>query len=281
VLAFLLSGAQGDDDGAHAGHLSVATGTFGPRGEWADWLVNNYYPLDEESEKGILAATLPMDNYLMDLNSGQAFYRPVYGLMAVLRHPRAAEQAQMALQDALRRLYCHDLLYDHATRNSTAITVDALRQIGWSIPRRSGDNLLKGVAAFAYVALRERSLKKGKQTFGYFTEERVRVFPLAAFEMAGLDLLRIVNGEAAGTGRALTPFEQMLAEDLEALVFVRLAQVPSSRPFGTYPVASPQEYRERVPADRSKWRTAAQAPRPFPSHLKQSCTPAVAAQGRK
>jgi hypothetical protein len=273
VLAFVLSGAQGDDDGAHAGHLSVATGLFGPGGEWADWLVNNYYSLDEESEKGILAATIPMDSYLMDLNSGQSFYRPVYVLLAILREARVADRAQAALQDAMLALYCHELLYDHATNNSTAITVDALRQIGWNIPPRPGGSFPKGVAAFVYASIRERSIRKGKQTFGYFTEERTRVFPLVAFAMTGHDLLGIVGGQTVARRRDPTPYERMLQADVEAVIFVTLVQVPSTRPSGTYPVGSPEEYRDRVPAQRSKWNTASQPPRPFPAHLKQTCGP--------
>jgi hypothetical protein len=272
VLAFLLSGAQGDDDGAHAGHLSVATGAVGLRGEWADWLVNNYYSLDEESEKGILAATIPMDSYLMDLNSGQSFYRPVYVLLAILREARVAERAQAALQDAMLGLYCHDLLYDHATNNSTAITVDALRQIGWNIPARPGGNFPKGVAAFVYAAIRERSVTKGKQTFGYVTEERTRVFPLAAFAAIGHDLLGIAGGHTTRR-RDPTPYERMLHADVEAVIFVTLVQVPSTRPSGTHPVGSPEEYRERVPAQRSKWNTVSQPRRPFPAHLKRTCGP--------
>jgi hypothetical protein len=271
VLAFLLSGAQGDDDGAHAGHLSVATGVLGPQGEWADWLVNNYYSLDEESEKGILAASIPVDSYLMDLNSGQSLYRPVYVLLAILREARVAARVQAALQDAMLRLYCHDLLYDHATNNSTAITVDALRQMGWSIPARPGGSLPKGVAAFVYASMRERSLRKGKQTFGYVTEERTRVFPLAAFATIGHDLLEIVGGQPTARRRDPTSYEGMVQADVDALIFMTLAQVPSTRPSGTYPVGSPEEYRERVPAERSKWKTAFQPPRPFPAHLRQTC----------
>ena len=38
----------------------------------------------------ILAAMLPLDNYLADVNSGQSWYRPSYMLVAVLRNDRAA-----------------------------------------------------------------------------------------------------------------------------------------------------------------------------------------------
>ena len=38
---------------------------------------------------------LPMDNYLMDLNSGQSYYRPSYMLVAVLKHPDTACNAML------------------------------------------------------------------------------------------------------------------------------------------------------------------------------------------
>jgi hypothetical protein len=44
------------DDEAHAGHFAIATGRIDAHGDIGDWLVNNYYSLDIESEKGILAA---------------------------------------------------------------------------------------------------------------------------------------------------------------------------------------------------------------------------------
>ena len=73
----MVNGAQGDDDEAHGGHFALVTGRTQPDGAIGDWLVNNFYSLDVESEKGILAAPLPLDNYLADLNSGQGWYRPV------------------------------------------------------------------------------------------------------------------------------------------------------------------------------------------------------------
>ncbi|MEO5763860.1 MAG: hypothetical protein ABIR52_00985, partial [Casimicrobiaceae bacterium] len=72
VLAFMVNGAQGDDDEAHGGHFAIVTGRVAADGSIGDWLVNNFYTLDAESEKGIIAAPLPLDNYLGDLNSGQA-----------------------------------------------------------------------------------------------------------------------------------------------------------------------------------------------------------------
>jgi hypothetical protein len=68
--------------------------------------------------------------------------------------------------------------------------------------------------------------------------------------------------------RSLTRFEQMLHDDVEAIVFVRIPQIPSSRAFGTYPVASFDEYMARVPTDRKDWKIVSVDPRPFPDQLR-------------
>src|SRR5512140_3301555 len=101
VLALILNGAQGDDDEAHGGHFALVTGRTRDDGAIGDWLVNNFYSLDIESEKGILAAPLPLDNYVGDLNSGQGWYRPSYLVVAVL----AEERAAALVQGALNRVY--------------------------------------------------------------------------------------------------------------------------------------------------------------------------------
>lgn len=280
VLAFVLSGAQGDDDESHGGHLSIATGRLGPRGEWADWLVNNFYPLDQVSEKGILAGMVPMDNYLMDLNSGQAYYRPIYLLVVVLRREHAAQQFQTAIQEVFHRFYCHDLPYHQATMNSTGMPIDTLREIGWRIPCTGRTGFVKAVLAFLYGSLAGKSFSTGGMLFRCFMEENTRIFPRAAFEAAALDLLRLLD-DRAEPERRLTSYERMLQADVEAVLFLRVPQIPSSRAFGTYPVASFEEYRLRVPADRSKWATVPLEPRPFPSHLRKLCRTFAQSRARK
>ena len=95
VLAIMVNGAQGDDDEAHAGHFALVTGRTQEDGAIGDWLVNNFYALDSESEKGILAAPVPLDNYLADLNSGQGWYRPSQLLVArARRRPRARRSSR-------------------------------------------------------------------------------------------------------------------------------------------------------------------------------------------
>jgi hypothetical protein len=270
VLALVLSGAQGDDDEAHGGHFAIATGGVGPKGEWHDWMVNNFYNLDFVSEKGIVAARVPMDHYLMDLNSGQSYYRPVYVLALVLRQPQAARRYQDAIDPVYDRLYRHEFQYHHAALNCTGISMDALRGCGWKIPRKGPTSRTKATAAFFYMWAKERSLSKGESTFDYLSEEQTRLLPRAAFEAAGNDVLRMARGTP---GRVPTEYERALAEDLTAVVFMRVPQIPSSRAWGQYPIGSFSEYQRRVPSDTSKWKIVSVDARPFPESLRDTPAP--------
>ncbi|HEX6998986.1 MAG TPA: hypothetical protein VF322_12665 [Gammaproteobacteria bacterium] len=259
VLAFVLSGAQGDDDGSLAGHLAVATGILGPRGEWADWIVNNFYPLREPNAKGITPAPVPMDNYLLDLNSGQLYYRPAYLLVAVLARPRAAQAVQTGLQDTMRRLYCGEMEFDLATMNSTALSIDPLRELGWRIPRTGPTSRMAGVIAAPLAAIARRRFATARDAFAMFTEEKTRLLPRVAFEVAGHDLLYLVGRGNAGAAEDLTPFERHLVEDVDAILFARLPQVPSSRRFGTHPIRSLLAYGAELLADPRHFERAPEA----------------------
>ena len=273
VLAVILNGAQGDDDEAHGGHFALVTGRVGdagtPGGPGAinDWITNNFYTLDAESEKGIIAAMLPLDNYLADLNSGQAWYRPSCLIVAVLKRERVASQVQGALERTYNQFYRHQLLYDHATMNCTSISVNVLRALGWNVPARGATSWAVAALGFPYFALRERRLANTLQSFDYLTEDRTRLFPAAGFEEIGADLLRFATGRPA---RTPTPIEAMLADDLEALVFLRVPQLPSSRVWGDYPVVSAWEYRTRYPRDPAKVQVIPVPSRPFPDHLRDA-----------
>ena len=109
MLGLIVNGAQGDDDEAHAGHFAIVTGRLRAHGRIGDWLVNNFYTLDAESEKGIIAAPVPLDAYLGDLNSGQSWYRPSYVLVLALRDVRAAALVQSALARVYHQFYRHQL----------------------------------------------------------------------------------------------------------------------------------------------------------------------------
>lgn len=275
VLGLVLDGAQGDDDESIGGHFAVATGRFGPHGEWADWAVNNFYNLDSVSEKGILAATLPMDNYLMDVNSGQQYYRPSYMLVAVLKDGRSAAAYQGGVQRTLNHFYRHDLTYDGATNNCSGLSIDVFRALGWNVPERGPTNRLKALAAYPYVAIKQGSLKKGRGIYDYLTEETTRLLPAVAFDALGLDLLRIV-GAMPATARALSPYETQLRDDVEAIILVKIPQIPSSRVAGAAPAFSFDDYMARVPSDQDKWQIVPVPPRPFPAALRDPATPAAA-----
>ncbi len=269
VLAFMLNGAQGDDDEAHGGHFAIATGTFGDRGEWGDWLVNNFYNLDSVSEKGIIAATLPMDAYMADLNSGQSWYRPSYMLVAVLKQERTAGIYQEAINRVYSHFYRHDFHYRHASANCAGVSMETLRSIGWHIPEEGPTSRLKAAIALPYMALKDMSLESGRKAYDYLVAEQTNLYPFVAFDAAGRDLLQRI---AVG-GPTSSPFEKMLAEDIEALVYVRIPQFPSSREFGQAPVASIDEYMKRAPEDRSQWKIVPVSPRPFPPDLKDPDAP--------
>ncbi|MEO8038078.1 MAG: hypothetical protein ABI794_04870 [Betaproteobacteria bacterium] len=264
VLALMLNGAQGDDDEAHGGHFAIVTGRNHRGGRIDDWLVNNFYDLGAESEKGIIAAMVPLDNYLADLNSGQSWYRPSYLLVAVLKGPRTAVLYQNAVARVYRRFYRHHFEYDHAYENCAGISIDTLDGLGWKIPELGRTSLAKAVGGYFYSSITDLSFASGRKTFDYLTVDQTRLYPRAAFEVAADDLFRLL----ASPLLAQSEYEQMLAEDVEAIVFVRIPQLPSSRAPGTFPVGTFDEYMARVPADRSQWKIVPVAPREFPDALR-------------
>jgi len=271
VIGIMVNGAQGDDDEAHGGHFALVTGRSQADGAIGDWLVNNFYSLDVESEKGILAAPLPLDNYLADLNSGQGWYRPSYMLVAALSDERAAVLVQSALNRVYNQFYRHQLVYQHATMNCAGISVDVLRALGWDVPARGPTNRALAAVGFPYFLATERSLAKTRTAFDYLYEDQTRLMPAAAFEEAGASLLALAG--AAGTagtaaGRTDGPLERMLAADVEAIAFLRFPQLPSSRAFGTAPAVTTWEYRTLVPADPAEAQIVAVPPRPFPAGLR-------------
>ena len=265
ILGVMLNGAQGDDDEAHGGHFGIVTGRMEADGNWSRWLVNNFYNLDSYSEKGIVAAVTPMDNYLMDLNSGQSYYRPSYMLVAVLKETAVPQQYQAAINRVYNHFYRHDFIYSHAKANCAGISVDTFRSLGWQLPERGDGGLLKATAAYFYVAATSGSLKDARNIYDYITTEDTELNPAAAFDAMGIDLLDLAQGK---TGRTLTALEQQLGNDIEALVYVHIPQIPSSRAYGLAPVYSFDEYLKRAPADRSQWKIIPVEPRPFPDELR-------------
>lgn len=269
VLAAVLNGAQGDDDEALGGHFAIATGRFSSKGEWGDWIVNNFYNLDSASEKGIIASSLPLDTYQGDLNSGQSWYRPSYFMAAVLKDERAAAQYQQAISRVFNHFYRHDFTYQHATANCAGLSIETLRALGWEIPKQGPTSRLKAIAALPVMSFKDKSLESGKKAVDYLMAEQTSLYPMVAFQAASNDLLtRVVSGKVE------TAYEKQLAEDLEAVIFIRIPQFPSSRAFGNAPVASIDEYMATAPADRADWKTAPAGPRPFPAELVDPESPA-------
>ena len=265
VLGLMLNGAQGDDDEAHGGHFGVLTGRFEPDGNPSRWLVNNSYNLDSLSEKGIIAAVTPMDKYLMDLNSGQSYYRPSYLLVATFKNDHPAMLYQAAINRVYNHFYRHDFVYDHSRDNCAGTSIDTFRTLGWNIPERGVEGHLKAIAAYAYVAASERSLDKGRKIHDYLSTETTRLYPAVAFDAMGNDLLALAEGS---TGRKLSPLEQEMASNIEAIWFVRIPQIPSSRAHGLAPVYSFAQYMTQAPADRSQWKIIPVDARPFPDELR-------------
>lgn len=269
VLALMLNGAQGDDDEAHGGHFALATGLMGEQGRWRDWLVANFYNLDIHSEKGIVASMLPMDAYLTDLNSGQSWYRPSWMLVAVLRDDRAPRLVDQGLARVFNHFYRHDFSYRHATANCASISLDTLRALGWGLPLLGPTSKAKAWLGLPWMTVKDMSVAGGLQAYEYMMAERSGLFPFAAFNVAGSDLVgRLATGHSGDSG-----LEKVLADDLEALIFVRVPQIPSSRAFGREPVASYEEYMARVPADRSQWIVRPAPPRDFPEALRDPQAP--------
>ena len=263
LLGLIVNGAQGDDDEAHAGHFAIVTGRVRSDGRIGNWLVDNFYTLDAESEKGIVAAPVPLDAYLGDLNSGQSWYRPSYLLVLVLRDARAAALVQSALGRVYNQFYRHQLTYYHPDANCTSISVDTLRALGWPILRRGPTWRWLGWLAFPLMIARERSLARAKVAFDYLCTDQTRLMPAAAMEDAYASVMALVQGERC-EGR----LGRMLAEDVEAIAFLRIPQFPSSRAFGDAPVVSLGEYQARLPADRSQMQVVPVPSRPFPETLR-------------
>ena len=97
----------------------------------------------------------------------------------------------------------------------------------------------------------------------------MRLYPAVAFEAAGNDLMQLV-GAAAGPKRELSGFEKQLQGDVEAIMLVRIPQVPSSRAMGSNPVFSFDEFMKRTPPNRADWKIVPAGPRPFPAELRDN-----------
>ncbi|HVF64673.1 MAG TPA: hypothetical protein VNE58_11830 [Casimicrobiaceae bacterium] len=263
VLAFILNGAQGDDDEAHAGHFAIATGRIADDGAIGDWLVASFYSLDIVSEKGIIAAPVPLANYQADLNSGQSWYRPTWILVAALDNDRAPRRVQAGLNRMFLHFWRHQITYYHPLVNCTSLSVDTLRALGLQVPLRGPTSIAKAWLALPWLLLRERSVEKAKTQFDYLVADRTRLLPQIALEAVLEALVGLTRTSPSGGALA-----NEIAHDLVALAFIRLPQFPSSRTSGGPPVASLDEYQARLPRDRTKMKIVPVPARPFPDGLR-------------
>jgi len=265
VMGFMLNGAQGDDDEALAGHSSLFTGRYGPGGSMADWMFDNFYDMNSVSEKGIVASMVPMDKYMTDLNSGQSWYRPSYMLVMVMKDARVPLRLQETFREQYAKYYAQELKYDKTHKNCTALISDPVRGEGWKFPQTGATPSLIARLISKAVGLAAHDPAVGEQMYQSLREEPTRSFPRASFNSAGGDLLSMAGASGAdAAGREYSPLEKMIQEDLLAILFVRMPQIPSSRKFGRDPAGSVTDYFRRAPADRSKWETVPTLPRPFP-----------------
>ncbi len=265
VMGFMLNGAQGDDDEALAGHSSLFTGRYGPGGSMADWMFDNFYDMNTVSEKGIIAAMTPMDKYMTDLNSGQSWYRPSYVLVMVMKDARVPAKFQEAFKEQYAKYYAQSIKYEHTHLNCTALISDPVREQGWKFPESGPTPSLIARLIAKTVGAVSKDPAAGEQIYQSLREEPTRSFPRSQFTAVGGDLLSMAGSFGAEpVGREFSPIEKEIAEDLQAILFVRLPQIPSSRDMGRDPAGGVFDYFKRTPTDRSKWKTVPSYPRPFP-----------------
>lgn len=267
VIGIMLNGAQGDDDEAHAGHFALVTGRVRDDGAIGDWLANNFYTLDLQSEKGILPAPVPLDNYLADLNAGQAWYRPSYMLVAVLSDDRAALWVQAALGRVYNQFWRHQIVYYHPATNCASVSVEALCALGFDVPRRGPTSRVFAAVRFPWLLLKERSVAKAMLGVDYVWMEQTRMLPAAAFEEIGARLLALVSSPSTRDA-ASGMLAKMLASDVDALIYLQIPQLPSSRAWGDAPAATLREYEQRLPREPAEVKTVPVPPRPFPQSLR-------------
>lgn len=265
VVAFILNGAQGDDDEAHGGHFAIATGNIDKNGQFNNLLVNNFYGINSFSEKGIISSRVPLDLYQADLNSGQSWYRPSYMLFAVLKNDKLSNLYQQSINHKFSEFYQHHFEYNHALANCSGINVDTLRGLGWNIPKQGVESYIKGIGAIPYVTLTD-SFESAKKGSNYMMSEKTDLYPFVAFDAISQDLLgRIAKGQ-----NLTSQFERQFAENLEAIIYVKIPQFPSSRSFGLAPIYSFDEYMKRVPQNKKDWKIVPVEANPFPDSLKDT-----------
>jgi hypothetical protein len=184
-------------------------------------------------------------------------------VVAVLTGPRAPELLQSALGRVYNQFWRHQLTYYHPSRNCTSISVDTLRTLGFPVARRAATPRALAALALPWLAFKERSLAKAKLACDYAVEDPTRLLPAAALEEIATSLLAL-----AAEGRADGTLASMVAADLDAIVYLQIPQLPSSRAWGDAPVVTLREYRARLPRDPRQYKIVPVPPRPFLDSLR-------------
>ncbi len=156
-------------------------------------------------------------------------------LVATLKNGQAATEFQQSINQVMNYFYRHEFLYNHAGANCTGISIDTLRALGWEVPERGINGYVQAIGAYFYTVITEMDLDAARQIYDYLITETTRLLPAVAFDAIGEDLIRLT---ATKPPRSLTPYEQTLADSIEAIWFVRIPQIPSSRVSGDAPVYS-------------------------------------------
>ena len=264
AIGFMLNGAQGDDDEAHGGHFALTLGRYRDDGDIADWLVANFYNPDVVSEKGILPALVPMDNYLADLNSGQQQYRPSWLVCCLLADEDIASALYLQLIDTFNRLYDHRLHYQHTDNNCTGLSMDALRAVGLQVPLRGPSSRLLAPLLYVSTLLRERSTAEAIKASRYLLSEQTRLMPWQAFEACVDYTLALLTGAR----QTVTSSEASFCRQVQAVYGLQFPQLPSARAWGREPARSIFDYQSRVPKKRREWKIIPVPARELPMALR-------------
>ncbi len=268
-IGFMLNGAQGDDDEAHGGHFALVVGPLTAEGCITDLLVANFYNPDVFSEKGILPALVPLDDYLHEWNAGQQHYRPSWLVLAGMSENTAAANLYPVLNAVLQQLYDHRLHYNHVANNCTGLSMDALRQCGFQVPLRGPSSRLLAPLAAARQAWLEtgslrRRLRAARDGWRYLLAEQTRLLPWQAFDACVQHLLALVTGGVA----PVNPFEAAMLQHTNIIYGLQLPQLPSARLRGREPATSLSDYQQRVPASRAEWKIIPVPARILPAALR-------------
>ena len=183
----------------------------------------------------------------------------------VMKDERTPLRFQEKFKDAYADYYAQRTKYDKTTNPCTALIVDPVRSEGWRVPEtgKTPSLIAHAIAKLASLGAKDPEMEAG--LYQVLRQEATHLYPRAAFTSAAGDVLTMTGAYGVEpVGREYNELEKAIQDDLEAVYWVRLPQIPSSRALGRDPAGGFLDYFGRVPMDRSKWQTVPTAPRPFP-----------------